>query len=153
MIKPSRCLIASGIVGVAIYMMPVHAADRSHLAAWTVTSSAAAPWSLPGEAPVQSDLDALIGKTVTFTAKRIVAPPPLACSGPHYELKTYAPDMLFQGGLTDPGKQAAALGFQGASIQTLETGCEGAIDFHFVSPLKAEFGLNNRVYVMKRRGP
>ena len=49
----------------------------------------------------------------------------------------------------DPGKIAASLGFSGASIKTLETGCE--IDFHFVDAATAEIGLNDFVYTLKKQ--
>ena len=145
-------VIMFAIVAVVAWARPVRASEASYMATWTITSSTVAPWKSQHEEAVQSGIKALLGKTVTFQPKRIVAPRPLACAQPNYEMKLYAADMLFQGGLTDPAKQAAALGFQGAAIQTLETGCEGAIDFHFVSPLKAEFALNNRIYILERLG-
>ncbi|MGE5723286.1 MAG: hypothetical protein ACM3YM_12585, partial [Sphingomonadales bacterium] len=63
----------------------------------------------------------------------------------------YTPDMLFQGTLTDPERQARALGYaSGRTIRTLETGCEGAIDFHFIDARTALFALNNRIYRLER---
>lgn len=144
----STILLASIAFGVAA--SPSQAADESFLGAWTVSKSQAAPWTDAAEKPVASDLKALMGMTVTFRPDRIVAPKPLGCRGPHYETKPYAPDMLFQGALTDPARQAPTLGFAGGSIPTLETGCEGAIDFHFVDQGKAMFALNNRIYVLTR---
>jgi hypothetical protein len=49
----------------------------------------------------------------------------------------------------DPNKIAAALGFIGNRIKTLETGCE--IDFHFVDATTAEIGLNDYVYTLKKQ--
>lgn len=66
--------------------------------------------------------------------------------------------MIFQGAFdemrqsnkkVDPRTLAASLGFSGASIKTLETGCE--IDFHFVDDGTAEVGLNNNVYTLKKQ--
>jgi len=129
----------------------VRAAALDYQGVWTVTTSEPAPWSEPKEKPVASDLKALIGHTVTFWTDRIDAPPPLGCKKPHYAIKQYAADMLFQGGLTDPGKQASALGFVDKTIPTVETGCDGAIDFHFVNAGTALFALNNRLYRMERK--
>jgi hypothetical protein len=67
-----------------------------------------------------------------------------------YEIKSHAPDMLFQGGLTDPPKQAAALGFKGTAITTLETGCASELDFHMVDADIVLFGLNDRIYTLTR---
>ena len=87
---------------------------------------------------------------VVFAANRIDAPPPLTCAGPRYEIKTYPPDGLFQGNLTDPDKQAVALGYRIPQIMTLETGCPDIIDFHFVDANTAMFALDNRLYRMER---
>jgi hypothetical protein len=70
-----------------------------------------------------------------------------------YAIKSYAPDMLFQGSLTAPDRQAATLGFSGKTIRTVETGCEGAFDFHFVDADHAMFGLNNRIFRLQRSRP
>ena len=87
---------------------------------------------------------------MVFAADRIDAPPPLACAGPRYEIKTSPPEGLFQGNLTDADKQAAALGYRSPQIMTLETGCPDIIDFHFVDANTAMFALDNRLYRMER---
>jgi hypothetical protein len=130
-----------------------HAAGFDFLGTWTVATSEPAPWADAKEQPVASDLKALIGHSVSFQADRIDAPAPLKCRKPKYEIKPYTPDMLFQGSLTDPKKQALALGFAGDTIPTVETGCEGAIDFHFLNADNAIFGLNNRIYKIQRSKP
>ncbi len=48
----------------------------------------------------------------------------------------------------DPDKLAAAVGFIGTPIKTLETGCEFA--WHFVDQSTVEIALNDYVYVLKR---
>jgi hypothetical protein len=130
-----------------------HAAEPDLQGKWTVTSSEPAPWADPHEKPVASDLKALIGHGVIFQRDSIDGPAPLGCRKPHYRIKQYAPDMLFQGSLDKPAPQAAALGFKDETIKTLETGCEGAIDFHFLDADDALFALNNRVYKIQRTRP
>ena len=100
-----------------------------------------------------SDAEAkrLLHQPVSILPDRIDGPKPLLCRKLKYKVTDYSPDMLFQGGLTAPDKQAAALGFKGSSIKTLETGCEGEIDFHMVDEMTVLFGLNDRVYTMTRR--
>ena len=151
LVSRSICIVLGAICALTSTRGAADAAALDYQGIWTVTTSEPAPWSEPKEKPVASDLKALIGHTVTFWTDRIDAPPPLGCRKPHYAIKQYSPDMLFQGGLTDPGKQATALGFTDKKIQTVETGCEGAIDFHFVNAGTALFGLNNRVYRMERK--
>jgi hypothetical protein len=136
-------------------VLPVtaHATEPDFQGNWTVTSSEPAPWADPHEKPVASDLKALIGHGVAFQRDRIDGPAPLGCRKPRYRIKQYSPDMLFQGGLDEPAPQAAALGFKDKTIRTLETGCEGAIDFHFMDSDDALFALNNRVYRIQRTRP
>jgi len=129
------------------------AAEADFMGAWTVTSSEPAPWTDAKEKPVASDLNALIAHPVAFLRDRIDGPAPLGCRKPHYEIKSYSPDMLFQGGLDKPEKQAATLGFKDKTIKTLETGCDGAIDFHFLDSDNALFALNNRIYKIQRKTP
>ena len=130
-----------------------HATEPDFQGKWTVTSSEPAPWADSHEKPVASDLKALIGHGVAFQRDRIDGPAPLGCRKPHYRIKQYSPDMLFQGSLDKPEPQAAALGFKDKTIKTLETGCEGAIDFHFLDSDDALFALNNRVYKVQRTKP
>jgi hypothetical protein len=151
LVSRSTCIVLSAI-GVLTWAAGGASADAlDYQGIWTITTSEPAPWAGPKEKPDASDLKALIGHTVTFWTDRIDAPAPLGCKKPHYAIKQYGADMLFQGGLTDPGKQAAALGFVDKTIPTVETGCDGAIDFHFVNAGTALFGLNNRVYRMERK--
>lgn len=136
-------------------VLPAAAAPQAKpdfLGKWTITTSQPAPWSKPDDKPVESDIKALTGRDVVFLKDRIDAPSPLRCRKPHYEVKQYPPDMLFQGSLNEPAKQAKALGY-GPSIATLETGCEGAFDFHFIDRDTAMFGLNNRLYRLERKKP
>jgi hypothetical protein len=51
----------------------------------------------------------------------------------------------------DPSKIAAKLGFHGSSWKTLITGCANEMEYHFVDPTTAEFGLNNYVYILKKQ--
>ena len=122
----------------------------AYLGAWVVSRSQPAPWAAPDEPPVQSDIERLVGKRVVFDRDLIVAPEPLGCIGPHYEIVSYTSDLLFQGSLTEPDKQAMALGYRLPQIMTLETGCAGPIEFHFINATTAMFALNNRLYRLER---
>ncbi len=53
--------------------------------------------------------------------------------------------LLLQGTPFDPARQAAMLGFSGASIKMPETGCDRAIDFHFLDDRSVMFALNDRI--------
>lgn len=75
----------------------------------------------------------------------------LACRSPHYRVLEASPGYLFQGGLTSPAAQATALGFRSARIATLETGCTGAIDFHFINDATVLFALDNMIYTLRKQ--
>jgi hypothetical protein len=51
----------------------------------------------------------------------------------------------------DPKALAISLGFTGAGIKMLETGCE--IDFHFVDDASIEAGLNDAEEAVTRSAP
>ncbi len=137
------------------------AAEPFYLGTWKIASATVAPWQ--DGRPYESDLaemKSLVNKTVVIQPKAILGPRPVACQGPNYKLKDYPADMLFQGAFgemhrrdqsADPAKIAAKLGFRGSSWKTLETGCANELDYHFLDPATADFGLNNYVYTMKKR--
>ena len=102
----------------------------------------------------------LVGKVFSIMPKMITGPRQLACPRPKYEVKDYTADMLFQGEFAemrgrdksaDPMKLAADVGFRGSSWKTLETGCGNEIDFHFIDPNTAAFGLNDYIYILKKQ--
>jgi hypothetical protein len=135
-----------------------HAADPVYLGRWKMTGAVVAPWATPARKPDVKERARLIGKVIVFAAKAITGPDPFKCEGPHYALKDYPADFLFQGAFgemhakdksVDPYKIAAGLGFKAASTRTLETGCE--FDFHFIDAGTIAVGLNDHVYTLKKQ--
>jgi hypothetical protein len=136
-------------------------AEPFYVGTWKITAAAVAPWR--DGPPYESDLvemKTLVNKMVTIQPGAIAGPRPLACKGPRYRVKDYSADMLFQGEFgemyrrdhsADPAKIATKLGFRGASWKTLETGCGNELDYHFLDPATAAFGLNNYVYTLKKQ--
>jgi hypothetical protein len=138
-------------------MSPVHAAEPLYVGSWKITAAAVAPWADAGRKPDAAEQARLMDKTIVFKAKEISGPRPFPCAKPQYRVTDYGPDMIFRGAFdemrrsnkkADPKALAASLGFTGAKIKTLETGCE--LDFHFVDDATAEVGLNNYVYTLKK---
>lgn len=137
------------------------AADPFYIGNWKITSATVAPWQ--DGRPYTDDLaemKSLVGATVVIQMKAIGGPHAVACKNPNYRVKDYPPDMLFQGAFgemhrrdksADPAKIAAQLGFRGSSWKTLETGCGNELDYHFLDPGTAAFGLNNYVYTLKKQ--
>ncbi|OAF17296.1 hypothetical protein AYJ54_37210 [Bradyrhizobium centrolobii] len=147
------CILAS--LGVPSTAM---AADPFYVGSWAVTTAVVAPWADQHRKPDGTERARLMSKTLVLKAKEISGPRPFACAKPQYKVTDYGPDMIFQGAFdemqradkkADPKALAASLGFSGARIKTLETGCE--IDFHFVDDATAEVGLNDYVYTLKKQ--
>lgn len=157
MTAPLRIIRTLTLSVVLLAWTPALAAGTGYLGAWTITGSTRAPWADPAHPLDPAEPARLKGQAITFKAGAVAGPQPLACKGARYAFRDDTPDLLFQGAFdemrsrdhrTDPAKLAASLGFKGPTIRTLETGCE--IDFHFVDPSTAEFGLNDYVYTMRR---
>ncbi len=145
----------------ALFAIPMTAADTFYLGIWKIDSAVIAPWAGPTDPkPNPTEMKSLVGKTVTIRPNRIEGPRQVACSNPKYVVKDYPADMLFQGAFgemrskdknVDPGKVAAGLGFKGSSWKTLETGCATELDFHFADEATFKFGLNDYVYTVKKQ--
>ncbi|PNE11224.1 MAG: hypothetical protein CR217_09885 [Beijerinckiaceae bacterium] len=122
---------------------------------WMLGKRVAAPWT--NGTRQQDSLNKSLGHPIRFLRERIDAETPLACAKPKYEFRQLAPRALFHGRLTDPDKQAAALGFDEANIReqkiwTLTTGC--GVEFHFVDPYTALFAIDDDyVYKLERDWP
>jgi hypothetical protein len=146
-------ILSSGIIATA--------ADPFYVGTWKIVSAAPAPWASAERKPELAEGKSLTGQIVKIEATRILGPRQVACAKPNYQVKSYGVDMLYQGQFeemkerdktVDMAKAAAAAGFRnGTEWKTLETGCETEIDFHFIDPTTASFGLNNILYTLKKQ--
>ena len=151
--KPKRNFAAMLAAMACLAAQPATAAapQRPFYGHWLIAEAHPAPWHNPADPGTAPFDDHILGKLIVYMPARIVGPRVLACKGPHYRMLEVGPDYLFQGGLTAPALQAAALGFRGSRIATLETGCAGAIDFHFINATTALFALDNMVYTLRKQ--
>ena len=124
---------------------------------WKIEKSEPAPWAKTPDMLDAKEIKRLSGTTVEIKANSISGAAPLACKGPHYEVKQYAADMLFQGALaeygdpsTTPDKLADKIGFGKRPIASLVTGCASEIEFHAIDADHVVFALNNSIYRMSR---
>jgi hypothetical protein len=154
------CQAVSKVCTVLILSLALHAADTSYLGTWKIDSAVLAPWADGAHADDAAEMKSLVGKIVAMKPGEIAGPRQVACKGPKYSIKNYPADLLFQGEFeemhskdpsADPAKLAAKLGFRGSQWKTLETGCANELDFHFIDPNTAAFGLNNYVYMLKKQ--
>ena len=142
-----RRLRLAALAGLIVMAAPFAArAQEAFGGPWLIIKAEPALWA-GKDAASYAEAKALLHQPVSILAD----PKPLLCRKLKYKVTSYTPDMLFQGSLTAPDKQAAALGFKDKAIKTLETGCEAGIDFHMVDEMTVLFALNDRVYTMTRR--
>jgi len=143
----------------AIFTSAATAANPFYLGTWKIASAVVAPWADPAR-PDQSEMKSLVGKMVAIKPREIAGPKILMCKGPIYRVKDYPADWLFQGAFgemhdrdksADPVKIAASLGFHGSSWKTVITGCANELEYHFIDPSTAAFGLNDFVYILKKQ--
>lgn len=135
-------------------------AEPFYIGSWKIASATVAPWWEDAkQKPDAAESKTLVGQTFAFEAKRITGPRQIACKSPHYEVKNYPADMLFQGMFgemhsknpkVDPAVTAASVGFKGKEWKTMETGCGNELDYHFLDERTAAFGLNNYIFILKK---
>lgn len=137
----------------ALAVTPAFAA-HTYLGTWKVTDAKAAPWYDGNGA--KPDIDAKFAHaTLTFAKSSIKGPAPLGCKKVKYTVSTVGPEDLFEGGLKNPQKDAAALGFKNNKIMSVNEGClrsdaDIEMDYAFIDNDTALFGLDNVIYTMKR---
>jgi hypothetical protein len=137
-------------------------AEPFYMGTWKIASAIVGPWWDDAvHKPDASELPSLVGKLVTFEARRILGPRQVMCTELKYRVRNYPADWLFQGQFgemhlrdkkVDPAKVAASVGFsKGTSWKTVETGCGNELDYHFIDDTTAAFGLNNYIYILKKQ--
>lgn len=123
---------------------------------WDVIDVQPAPWV---EADYKGPVNEEIAKgRITFMGNSVQAPGFLNCDKAKFELSTVPPEYLFQGGLSDPQKQAAALGHKGGEIQNLAMSCDRSdadvyMDFSLIDADLMVFALDNMIYRLTRVAP
>jgi hypothetical protein len=141
-----------------LFLVPlVASAQDTFSGSWKIEKSEPAPWAKTADMLDAKEIKRLSGAIIEFKANAIAGPRPLGCTGPHYEIKQYEADMLFQSALaeygdpsTTPDKMADKIGFGKRPIASLVTGCASEIEFHATDADHAVFALNNSIYRMVR---
>lgn len=144
-------IVAEGFLGHAA------AAERFD-GRWVIAGAVAAPWAQDAsDASDELEAKRLIGKRVEISAGALRAPAPLGCAKPTYVFHDRTADMLFEGGLnadgegksTDPVVVARALGIESKTLRVMTASCS-EVEFVLLDQDTVLFGLNNRVFTMKR---
>jgi len=156
----NSCLVIAAL-SLSTVVPAASAPETFYIGTWKIVSAVVAPWwDDSAHKPDATEMRALVGKTVTITAKAILGPRQVACTRLRYEVRDDPADMLFEGAFgemhtrdssADPVKIAASVGFRGSSWKTLETGCGNEVNYHFIDPATVAFGLNNYIYTLKKQ--
>jgi hypothetical protein len=134
------------------------AAAERFFGQWAIAGAVTAPWAArAGDASDELEAKRLIGKRVEISAGALRAPAPLGCAKPTYAFHDRSAEMLFEGGLiadgdgkpTDPVVVARALGIEAKTSRVMTASCS-EVEFVLLDPDTLLFGLNNRVFTMKR---
>ena len=146
-------------VWVAIVAIATQAAAQERFSGqWDIAGAVVAPWaSDPKDASDEADANRLVGQMARIGPGVFRAPRPLGCANPTFVLRNTTADMLFEGSLsadgagkpTDPIVVARALGITTKTMRGMTANCS-EVEFVLVDPNKIMFGLNNRVFTMKR---
>lgn len=157
----TRVQIAIALIGAAIAAAGTGAilkagpaeAQEAFAGSWDVVDVQPAPWVNGTDKPFINE--EIAKGRITFMADSVQGPAFLNCDKAQYEVSKVPPEYLFQGGLTDPVRQAADLGFKGGDILQLSMGCiaddaDISMDFDIIDANVAVFALDNMIYTMKR---
>jgi hypothetical protein len=120
---------------------------------WKVVEAKTGPWYEGGAQPKINPK--LKHAKIVFTENSVKSTSILGCAQAKFSVSTVSPEGLFQGVLRNPAKDAAALGFKGDKITSVNEGClksdaDLEMDFALLDEDTAMFGLDNVVYKMKR---
>ena len=147
----------AGAALVILTSLPAAAQER-FAGQWRIVSAVAAPWaSNPKDAADEVAAQRFIGKPMTIGATTFQAPEPLGCARAKYVFRNAHADTLFEGSLnahaagkpTDPVAAARALGMTQKTARGVTASCS-EVEFFLVDPDTILFGLNNRVFTVKR---
>ncbi len=135
------------VLALGVATLPAGADTWRPLEAWRIENGSVAPWAPEG---IRVD-PALLGKTIRFTATRLIAPHPLECDGAKYEWLFGDAEGLFEGNLPAPAQAAArSLGLGDGPYATLRISCRNAgFDFHLAPDGTLQFGLDNVVWTLR----
>jgi hypothetical protein len=153
-------LLRYAFAGAALsFLMSLPAAAQERFAGqWLIAGAVAAPWaSNPKDAADEADAQRLVGKPLVIGATDFQAPEPLGCAKPKYVFRNATADELFEGSLNHDGAgkdvdadvAARALGMTRKMARGMTASCS-EVEFFLIDPDTILFGLNNRVFTVKR---
>jgi hypothetical protein len=153
-----RTALAALALCVGLASAGVAAAQARFTGRWLVTAGVVAPWATDPKDPTDAaEARRFVGQHVTISGGSLQAPEPLGCKRPTYAFRDAGADTLFEGSLnadgagrpTDPVVVARKLGVTRETLRGMTASCS-EVEFFLIDPDTVLFGLNNRVFTMKR---
>lgn len=149
-------IAVTGTIG--IWQTHPAVAQEAFAGSWDVVSVQPAPWVDANSADKPILNEEVARGRITFMADSVQGPSFLNCDKAKYEIAKVPPEYLFEGGLTDPARQAKELGFKGGDILQLSMGCVSGdadigMDFDLIDEDVVVFALDNMIYRMQRVKP
>lgn len=120
---------------------------------WSLSAAKIAPWwDGKGGEP---EADPAFASNVVIGANKSGGPALLNCDKPSYAVNIVSPRGLFEGNLSDPGKDATELGFASSEISTMTFTCvsgtaDVSLNFAMIDDDTIMLGLDNVLYTLKR---
>jgi hypothetical protein len=154
----ASCFAIAAIGTIGIWQTHPAVAQEAFAGSWDVVSVQPAPWVDANSADKPILNEEVARGRITFMADSVQGPAFLNCDKAKYEIAKVPPEYLFEGGLTDPVRQAKDLGFKGGDILQLSMGCVSGdadigMDFDLIAEDIAVFALDNMIYRMQRVKP
>lgn len=156
-------LIHAAFLLVVAAIGPAHSADPRFEGVWMIAGVSVAPWVDPESPIIDTHESDYIGKIVRIGADSIEGPKVMACDETQFSVEELPFASLFEGGLGNDPKNAGdadnatraatlavSLGFTAEPVATLTSGCSEIL-FHLENSDTILFGLDNRIYTMKRQ--
>jgi len=155
------------LAALALFLAPAalaHADDFPFAGTWKITGAVHAPWEDPAHPMITDDEQRYDNTLVTISKDSMKGPDLLGCGKTEITVETLPFAGLFEGGLAadpkDPSggdydevkakKLALELGFTAEPVPTLYQGCS-EISLHLRDASTLLFGLNNRIFTMKKQ--
>lgn len=154
------------LAALAFLLMPAtlaHAEDFPFAGTWKIAGAVHAPWEDPARPMITDDEQRYGGQLVTIARDSMTGPDLMGCGKTEITVEKLPFAGLFEGGLAaDPKDPAGAydeakaktlaleLGFAAEPVPTLFHGCS-EISLHLRDASTLMFGLNNRIFTMKKQ--
>ena len=151
------------VFALSMMALPALADEAAFFGKWKISGAVKAPWEDPDHPMMTDDVELYSGKIVDISKGRMTGPDLVGCGATMLTVEALPYAGLFEGGLASNPKNAAdaydiekarrlagELGFTAEPVESLFHGCSEII-LHRRDPQTLLFGLNNRIFTLKKQ--